>query len=317
VSSGFLPRRWSAEELEQDRQEALARFRTERMAEPLDLYIDQYQQAEINVERYMEETIDLSLIEKQATALFAQEEFLEFLRYLSGPPISEDDLQALLGEVRFNRTVMRKNPEARVALMSIIFTGLDRERFPWVSSGREPLESERRAAVVATCALIATQHTQTLRRSEGGNQLEAALKQVLREAELTEVEPPRRRRNTSLVNAVAGPADFPEPGMFYGKETLLADRKADAIARTRSSLLVPFECKSSNSETNSIKRLNNDAAAKAAVWVQQYGTRTVVPIAVLSGVYKLSALMDAQSTGLYLIWGHRLGDLTEWLNSSQ
>ena len=51
-----------------------------------------------------------------------------------------------------------------------------------------------------------------------------------------------------------------------------------------------IECMISKSAVKSVKRLNNDAAAKAGAWLKDFGTRQVVPAAVLSGVYKLHNL---------------------------
>jgi hypothetical protein len=76
---------------------------------------------------------------------------------------------------------------------------------------------------------------------------------------------------------------------------------------------MPIECKVSNSSTNSVKRLNNDAAVKAGSWRTDFGLRQVVPTAVLSGVYKLHNLLDAQERGLTLFWAHDLNRLTDWL----
>ncbi|MBK8047734.1 MAG: XamI family restriction endonuclease [Anaerolineales bacterium] len=66
--------------------------------------------------------------------------------------------------------------------------------------------------------------------------------------------------------------------------------------------------------TNSVKRLNNDAAVKAEVWLSDFGTRNVVPVAVLSGVFKPHNLLNAQNRGLTLYWAHRLSDMTEWMD---
>jgi hypothetical protein len=76
---------------------------------------------------------------------------------------------------------------------------------------------------------------------------------------------------------------------------------------------MPLECKVSNSATNSIKRLNNDAAVKATVWTRDLGPAHVVPAAVLSGVYHLRHLHDAQQRGLALFWAHNLKELTDWI----
>ena len=37
----------------------------------------------------------------------------------------------------------------------------------------------------------------------------------------------------------------------------------------------------------------------------------------LSGVYKLKNLIDAQSAGLTLLWAHDLGRLTDWIESTR
>lgn len=76
---------------------------------------------------------------------------------------------------------------------------------------------------------------------------------------------------------------------------------------------MPIECKVSNSATNSVKRLNNDAAAKAEEWRKDFGAVQVVPSAVLSGVYKLRNLENAQGRGLHLFWAHNIAQLIDWI----
>jgi hypothetical protein len=80
---------------------------------------------------------------------------------------------------------------------------------------------------------------------------------------------------------------------------------------------MPIECKVSNSAVNSVKRLNREAAGKAESWIGDFGKRQVVPAAVLSGVYKLRNLVDAQERGLHLFWAHDLRALTEWIESTR
>ncbi len=80
---------------------------------------------------------------------------------------------------------------------------------------------------------------------------------------------------------------------------------------------MPIECKVSNSSINSVKRLNNDAAAKAEAWRRDFGAIQVVPVAVLSGVYALNNLEEAQQRGFTLYWAHRLEDLVQWIEESR
>jgi hypothetical protein len=42
-----------------------------------------------------------------------------------------------------------------------------------------------------------------------------------------------------------------------------------------------------------------------------------VPAAVLSGVYKLHNLEDAQNRGLALFWAHDLKALTDWIATTR
>ena len=81
--------------------------------------------------------------------------------------------------------------------------------------------------------------------------------------------------------------------------------------------IMPIECKVSNSSTNSVKRLNNDAAVKATIWNHDFGTLNVVPVAVLGGVFNLNNLLQAQERGLTIFWAHRLIDLTNWIESTR
>lgn len=73
----------------------------------------------------------------------------------------------------------------------------------------------------------------------------------------------------------------------------------------------------STSSTNSIKRLNNDAAVKATAWLAAFGHLNVVPAAVLSGVFKTRNLMQAQNAGLAIFWQHALAELGDFVCSTQ
>ena len=73
----------------------------------------------------------------------------------------------------------------------------------------------------------------------------------------------------------------------------------------------------SNSATNSVKRLNNDAAVKAKAWIKQFGTLQTVPTAVLAGVFKKHNLVQAQDAGLTIFWSHDLSPLERFVNSTK
>ncbi len=168
-------------------------------------------------------------------------------------------------------------------------------------------EAEREAAALASAALMATSRVQTNRRNESKEQQEQSVEDRLVEAGFEKVSAPR---------SVATLAAAPAPGQFC-RETTFGTRKADLLIGLWDDRKMPLECKVSNSATNSIKRINNDAAVKAVRWINEFGTQGVVPAAVLSGVYKLSHLVSGQANGLTLIWAHDLGALIDWIETTR
>jgi hypothetical protein len=300
------PCRWTAEQLENDRKQSTEVFRKERMEEPLEDYLEAFDLYLGNVEDLFETTIDLTELDETAIEFLTNPKLFGAFRYLAGPPISDDDLKTVAEVVSLNAKRLRADPDAMQRITNVVRMGMDRRRFPWVREGREPTESEKTAAVLASAALMAAQRVGTNRRSKSKDAQEAMVSGVLTGAGLIEV--PKRK--------VSALADAPEPGRFCG-ETVLGTRKADFVLRLWDQRIMAIECKVSNSSTNSVKRLNNDAAAKAEAWLKDFGTRQVVPTAVLSGVYKLHNLEEAQSRGLSLFWAHDLKALTDWIETTR
>lgn len=296
---------WSDAQLERGRTAAIEIFRKRRMEEPLEEYLEAFEGYQGVIEDLLESTVDLSQLDNQLTEIVTDPKFLEALRYLPGPPISADDLQTLADAV-LTPSTLRANPAMIANIASIIVNGLDRRRFPWVTEKREPTEAERDAAVLASAALLATSRLSTRRRNEDKSQQELEVVEVLQSAGLERVAP---RRIPVLSSA-------PARGQFC-RESMLGTRKADIVVGLWDGRVMPIECKVSNSSTNSVKRLNNDAAVKAGSWRSDFGTVQVVPAAVLSGVYKLHNLKDAQARGLTLFWSHQMTDLVNWIEATR
>lgn len=153
---------------------------------------------------------------------------------------------------------------------------------------------------------MAASRVGTTRRSSGKKVQESRVEGAFLGAGLLKV--PTREVSTF--------AKAPSPGEFCG-ESPLGGRKADFILRLWDHRVMALECKVSNSSTNSVKRLNNDAAAKASGWLHDFGATQVVPVAILSGVYKIHNLVDAQARGLTLFWAHDLTPLLEWVERTK
>lgn len=247
-----LPPVWNDEQLAIDRVRAKQLFREERMREPLEEYLDQFEDAQDAFEDLLATSVDLTQLSEKGLEIVREPRLLTALRYLPGPPISADDLK-VLAETTLARKHLASNNELALAIVKTILLGLDRRRFPWLAVGRErePTEEERSSAILASAALLATRRVETIRRNLGKQNQEEKVKATLRTAHFEEVK----------IKRIDHPTNAPKPGAFCG-ETQLGTRKADIVVGLRDLRTMAIECKVSNSAVNSIKRLNNDAESK-------------------------------------------------------
>jgi hypothetical protein len=300
------PPRWNSEQFEKDRQAAIAIFRHDRLEEPLESYLDLFDEYQGVFEELLEATVDLTQLRDSGLQVLGNEKLLQAFRYLGGPPISTDDLKTLAEATSLNFRHLQQDPTLVQKIIDIALVALDRRRFPWVSEGRCPTEPELQAAAVASAALIATQRLGTSRRNEGKKAQERRVEDALLGAGFQKV-PTRYIGQLPLA---------PSAGEFCG-ESMLGTRKADFVIRLWDQRVLALECKVSNSALNSVKRLNNDAAAKAEAWRRDFGETQIVPSAVISGVYKLHKLQEAQRRGLTIFWSHTLTTLLDWIEQTR
>ncbi len=300
------PPRWTTEEFERDRMLAIGVFRRIRLEEPLEAYLEVFDKYQGVFEDLMETTVDLSDLRGNALPVLTDDKLLEAFRYLAGPPISTDDLKTVAEAASLTATKLKNDPELVRRIVDLVLIALDRRRFAWVAEEREPTEAERNAAVLASAALIATQRLGTSRRHESKRAQEQQVEDALLGAGFTKVQ---TRKVETLPQA-------PNLGEFCG-ESYLGTRKADFLIRLWDHRVMALECKVSNSSTNSVKRLNNDAAAKAEVWRRDFGETQVVPAAIISGVYKLHKLQEAQQRGLSIFWAHSLPVMLDWIERTR
>ncbi len=223
-------------------------------------------------------------------------------RYLTAPPISEDDLKTL-ADAPLTSGALRADAAAAKRVRDVVVTILDRHRFPWVAAQRSPTDEERERAIIASATLAAAREIETERLGTQQHHQETAVKQVLRDAGFTEV--PRR--------PIPIAADAPSAGTFCA-ETTLAGTRADVVARLPDQRVLAIECKVSNSSVNSYKRVVHDTGGKAAHWYRELGRAQIIPCAVLSGVFAPANLRQVQDDGdVFLFWQHRLSDLAEFV----
>ena len=295
------PPRWTTAQLEVAASEATEGFRQHRLAESRKTYLAQIDRYRREVEGLFAATDDLRDTARMSAELHSGAGRLEAIRYLTGPPISADDLRIISG-TSLSLVRLAAEPGIGDRIIETIMQLLDSDRFPWIEEGRRPTMDERAAAVGATSTLLAASRLQTMRRNESRIEQENAVKERLRAGSLEEVAP-------RTINSVR---EAPGAGQFCG-ESLFGTRKADIVVGLFDGRVMPVECKVSNSSTNSIKRLNNDAQVKAVNWISEFGHLSTVPAAVLSGVYEVRHLEQAQAAGLTIFWTHDIDALVAFV----
>ncbi|MGE3709739.1 MAG: XamI family restriction endonuclease [Hyphomicrobiaceae bacterium] len=226
-------------------------------------------------------------------------------RYLTAPPISDDDLMSLADVASLAPTTLVRNPASLTAVAAVIGRLIDTCRFPWVAEKRTPTSSEFEASIVASSALIASQRIQTDRRNKAQSEQEAAVRAVLAGLQFRQVDSRKMRLIT----------DAPDPGCFCGAAKL-GSKQGDVFARLLDKRLLAVECKVTNSEVNSFKRVNDTAVAKAIEWKRALGEDQVIPLLVLRGVFNPDNLLEAQRH-MAIVWEHRLGDLTAFVQNAK
>lgn len=301
------PPRWSNSQLTAGAVTARQLFRHERLDEPLERWKATFALYEAQFRRLFDEygIADPAALSAEQVAAIFRDQLGDALRYLAGPPISADDLKVLADASLAPGRIAGDIDQAQ-RILDTILQAVDPRRFPWITTGRPPTDAEKSAAILASAALITAQRVSTDRRNEGKEAQERAVKDYLRTLGFLEV----RTRNIRTLT------DAPGLGEFCA-ETMVGSRKADIPVRLYDGRLMPIECKVSNSATNSVKRINNDAAVKAGIWHREFGTNQVVPTAVLSGVFKVLNLAQAQTGGLTLFWAHELQELGDFIESTR
>lgn len=179
--------------------------------------------------------------------------------------------------------------------------------FPWIEAGEQPTDKQKHAACVAVAALIADQKTKTMMRGQSSH----AQEKIVRDALVNEC-------GMRIVDGhdFAMLPDAPNPGEIFKRETKVDGTKADVVFGLFDGRIMCLECKVSNSEVNSYKRLNHEVVDKVAKWKEAFG-RQCVSGAVLQGCFKTSNLLAAQEEGAYLFWSADLSELIKFVNSTK
>ena len=324
VKASSAPRTWSEEELASHAQVSLDKFVDRRLAEPDGTYATHFRARRKALFRLFRKLSKVDPANPLATAVrevIADDELFAALRYVAGPPVSEDDLGVLVTRSvnGIAKRALSAGNDLPIAVLRLICKMSDPFRFPWIAEERPPTRRELREAVEMTSALHASQSLQTERRGYG-RAVEQQLVSRLLAMGYVQVSggqgKPKGQQPSPTFPAkgnVSQPSHHPVHPNFYG-ECIVYGRKVDLLIALKSGILVALEAKDSSSALNGTKRLLNDTVAKASGYDRAAG-KNFISVALLSGVFKVSDLVKAQNSGLHLIWAHDLDGFVDWIGS--
>lgn len=301
-------RRWTKTELVDDSKMGRQLFRDRRLAETreeLESVRAEIEEACRVVIPVLHQVIGKQVDKDVLSRLVGNKRARLALRCIGTPPISDDDLDTLV-EGRVNATAIRSDQDFAKKVAHVLRGIADHARFPWIAQGRDPSEIEIEMATLATTTLAAASTILAQRRGDERAQLERQVHDLLESMlDLVATESILKPRSQG-----------PQPGQFM-KNAVVGTHGADAVVGLYDDRLLCIECKASNSEINSRKRLNKEVVADAKDWLSRFGDDIIVPAAAIRGVFKQEYLKEAQDVPIAIFWSHRLTDLTDFIESTR
>jgi XamI restriction endonuclease len=230
------------------------------------------------------------------------------LRHLVAPPISQDQFKLICPSYS-KATENARRPVAKAnadLIAAVVSDWLSKRLVPWLSKDRQPSRRELTSTLEAISPLIAWQRIATAQRTKLSRQQEQAVVGKLEAMAWTKVASTVITQGASLP-----PRSFMHKALFASG--IGQNQEVDIACGLTSTFVVAMECKVTNDETNSVKRIN-DVLKKANAWKDHWGN-FIRTAALLQGVVKFSDVERLLDANIDVFWSHRLDLFAEWLEA--
>jgi len=234
---------------------------------------------------------------------------LSVLRALFAPPISQDQMRLIapLYPKSAEKTGAALKHDAADQFASTFLMRRDRHLTAWLEGNGNPNRRQIKRVLDTLTPMISGQIFNTVRRNRLSAEQEVAVQTML------------LAKGWTMENAgkLSIPGDLP-PAHFMRNARCMASPTAvkdvDIACGVKSTLLLAMECKVSNDETNSVKRVS-EVLDKAKSWQKQWGG-FIQTAALLQGVIAYKEVKRLLETDVEVFWSHDLQLLADWLQDN-
>lgn len=243
-----------------------------------------------------------------AGALRANGAHMLVFRHLMAPPKSQDQfkLRAPLWSKNAENHSRPLNERAAYQAAAVFAEWRDEAVGRWLGRNSKPTRSEVRDTLARASVLIAQKDVETAQRNRLAFAQESSVIRLLEARGWSRVPGMQIDRRAAL------PAKhFAHKTRFATSTT--APQEVDIACGLGASYVLAMECKVTNDETNSVKRVN-DVIKKATAWKTHWGS-FVEPAALLQGVIKSRDVQRLSDEGVRVFWSHALDEFADWLDA--
>lgn len=251
---------------------------------------------------------DTGMLRNVEDGVFENAGHLKVLRHILAPPMSQDQFALFCPGynklAENNARPMTRSTAAAVA--AAINAARSRHLARWLDYGRSPRPIEIKELIRSITPMLSQQIVATLRRNRLAAQQE---REVI---DLLEAKGWTRQRS----QIVEGRTDV--LARHFMHKTRFATRtrpqEVDIACGLGKTVVLAMECKVTNDQTNSVKRVN-DILKKAKAW-QDHWASFVKTAALLQGVVAYSDVHRLLDADIEVFWSHRLQDFEAWIDAN-
>lgn len=243
-----------------------------------------------------------------AKGLLASGGHLTVLRHILAPPISQDQF-ALLCPAYSKTAENSARPMPQIsadAVATAIDAARDKRLARWLSRGTAPAPHEIKELLRSVGPLLSQQIVATLRRGRLSVAQEGAIIDLL-------IAKGWAQQNSALVQALD---DVPVNHFMHKTRFATKSRpqEVDIACGLGKTVVLAMECKVTNDQTNSVKRVN-DVLKKATAWQDHWGS-FIRTAALLQGVLSFKDVERLLSANVEVFWSHDLDAFSRWIDNN-